>query len=90
MVLSDKAPPGNNIDIIEKEMGQVIANKLKPHIEGLQEPFVKDYFFVAFSSGVFMGIRTVDPEQTADLLPLINRTLHSFPDTIGFAFCIDT
>ncbi|MFQ5468708.1 MAG: efflux RND transporter permease subunit [Gammaproteobacteria bacterium] len=79
-------PPGSNIDMIEKEMGQVIAEKIQPHLDGTKEPKVMNYFFVAFPRGVFMGMRTVDPERTGELLPIINNTVRSFPDTIGFAF----
>ena len=79
-------PPGQNIDSIEKEMGAVFVKKLQPYIDGELEPHVSDYFFVAFSSGVFMGIRTIDPERTGDLLPIVNGVVRGFPDTIGYAF----
>ncbi len=79
-------PPGHSIDAIEKEMGDVIAQRMQPYLEGTQQPKVHDYFFVAFSSGVFMGLRAEDPERTGELLPIINQTVHAFPDTIGFAF----
>ena len=42
-------PPGSNIETVEKEMGKIIANRLQPHIEGEKEPYIKHYFFVAFS-----------------------------------------
>ncbi|HHM06192.1 MAG TPA: efflux RND transporter permease subunit [Gammaproteobacteria bacterium] len=80
------APPGHNIDAIEKEMGQVIAKTMQPHLDGKAEPRVKDYFFVAFPNGVFMGARTVERENTGALVPLINQVVRGFPDTIGFAF----
>ncbi len=79
-------PPGHSIDAIEKEMGEVIAERLQPYLDGEKQPKIHDYFFVAFSSGVFMGLRAEDPTRTAELLPIINRTVHAFPDTIGFAF----
>jgi len=79
-------PPGQNIATTEKEMGDVIAQYLRPYIDGNKEPQVLNYFFVAFPSGVFMGIRTVDPEKTAQLLPIINGVVRGFPDTLGFAF----
>lgn len=79
-------PPGHNIDTIEREMGSVIARRLQPYLDGTLEPQVDNYFFVAFSSGVFMGIRTVEPERTGELLPIVNGILREFPDTLGFAF----
>jgi len=79
-------PPGQNIETTEKEMGRIISHKLKPYINGDLEPKVSNYFFVAFPSGVFMGIRTEDPGRTGELLPIVNGMVQEFPDTIGFAF----
>jgi len=79
-------PPGNNIDTIEKEMGRVIADYMKPYIDGAKQPHVSDYFFVAFSRGVFMGARSQDPERADELVDVINNVIRNFPDTIGFAF----
>ncbi len=78
-------PPGSNIETLEREMGQVIAERMQPYVDGVKEPQVKNYFFVAFSRGVFMGARTVEPEQTDKLVPLINGVIRGFPDTIAFA-----
>ena len=79
-------PPGHNIDALEKEMGNVIARRLQPYLDGEHEPRVLNYFFVAFARGMFMGVRTVDPDRTSELLPILNGLLREFPDTIGFAF----
>ncbi len=78
-------PPGANIDFIEKEMGQVIADRMKPYISGEKKPHVNDYFFVAFGGGAFMGARTKDPLETDMLVPLINSAVQGFPSTFAFA-----
>lgn len=78
-------PPGINVDTLEGELGQVIAKRMQPYVDGAKEPKVRDYFFVAFGRGVFMGARTEDPKQTDALVPLINRLIGGFPDTIAFA-----
>jgi multidrug efflux pump subunit AcrB len=78
-------PPGVNIDHLEKEMGQVIAERIAPYVDGDGEPAIKNYFFVAFSRGVFMGASTHDSDRTDELIPLINQTIRGFPDTIAFA-----
>ncbi len=78
-------PPGMNIDTLQQEMGDVVAQRMQPYVEGEQEPKIKNYFFVAFSRGVFMGARTEDPYKTEQLVPLINRVINGFPDTIAFA-----
>jgi len=78
-------PPGANIDTLEEELGRVVAERMQPHIDGTAEPAVNNYFFVAFARGVFMGARTVDPDRTDELVPLINRIVGGFPDTVAFA-----
>ena len=79
-------PPGANINTIENEMGQVIADRMAPHLAGEASPAIQDYFFVAFGSGAFMGARAKDPARTGEVVPLINGVLRSFPATIGIAF----
>ncbi len=78
-------PPGSSVDTLEKELGKVVAQRMQPYVDGVAEPAVDNYFFVAFGSGVFMGARTVDPDKSDELVPLINRLIGSFPDTIAFA-----
>ena len=78
-------PPGSNIETVEKEMGKIIANRLQPHIEGEKEPYIKHYFFVAFSKGVFMGASAKDESETEELVALVNSVVQGFPDTIAFA-----
>jgi len=78
-------PPGANIAQIEKEMGDVIAQRISPYVKGEKTPQVKHYFFVAFPRGVFMGVRASNPEETEALIPILNDVIQGFPDTIAFA-----
>ena len=78
-------PPGVNIDHLENEMGRVVAQRMQPYLDGAEEPKIDAYFFVAFSRGVFMGARTEDEARTDELIPIVNRTIRGFPDTIAFA-----
>ena len=80
-----QAPPGMNLDHIEKEMGQVIAKRLEPYVSGEKEPVIRHYFFVAYRGGIFMGARAQDDSRIEDLVPVINTAIHGFPDTRGFA-----
>lgn len=77
-------PPGTNLDTLEKEMGNVIAERLQPYVDGREEPQIKHYFFVAFSAGMFMGMRAEDEERAAELVPLIHKATRGFPDTYAF------
>lgn len=78
-------PPGTNIQTIEKEMGEIVARRMQPHIDGITEPYIKHYFFVAFARGVFMGARAKNDEDIVELVPLINSVVQGFPDSIAFA-----
>ncbi len=78
-------PPGFNIDYLEREMGRVIAARMEPYLSGEKEPQVKQYFFVAFPRGVFMGARAEDDQRAAELVEVINETVRGFPDTLAFA-----
>ncbi len=78
-------PPGQNLDTLEKEMGQVVARRMAPYLAGEREPKVHDYFFVAFAGGAFMGVRAEDPARTEELVPLVNRLINGFPGTLAFA-----
>ncbi|HEX9768525.1 MAG TPA: efflux RND transporter permease subunit, partial [Kiloniellales bacterium] len=78
-------PPGVNIDHIEKEMGNVIAARIAPYMSGEKEPKVKQYFFVAFPRGVFMGVRADDDKRIRELVPVLNQIVGGFPDTLAFA-----
>ena len=78
-------PPGANIEQIESEMGEVIAQRISPYLTGEKQPQVKHYFFVAFAQGVFMGVRAINPDETEALIPVLNTVIQDFPDTIAFA-----
>jgi len=78
-------PPGVNIDHLEEEMGKVVAERMRPYVNGEKEPAIEHYFFVAFSRGVFLGARATEPERAGDLVPVINETVRGFPDTVAFA-----
>ncbi|MFQ6021814.1 MAG: efflux RND transporter permease subunit [Acidiferrobacterales bacterium] len=78
-------PPGINIGHIEKEMGQVVADRIAPYVKGEKQPQIKHYFFVAFPRGVFMGARAEDPRRSTELVPVINSVIRGFPDTLAFA-----
>ena len=78
-------PPGINVDTMEKDMGWVIADRMQDYVDGKKEPAVSNYFFVVFGSGAFMGVRAQDAAKTDELVPLVNRVIGGFPDTIAFA-----
>lgn len=78
-------PPGQSIDVAEHEMGGLIVKTLAPYLSGEVEPQLNNYFFVVTANGVFLGGRTIQPERTRELLPILNAVAAQLPDTIGVA-----
>jgi len=78
-------PPGVNIDHIEKEMGDVIAKRMQPYIDGTKEPKIKHYFFVASAGSIFLGARAANPdkEQVDKTIEVVRGAVSGFPDTFA-------
>lgn len=77
--------PGVNVTYIEKELGQVIARRIDPYFKGEKQPKVDHYFIIVYQGGAFMGVRAADPDRVDELLPVINKMVQGFPDTLAYA-----
>ena len=78
-------PPGMNVATMKDEIGEVIIQRLDPHLRGEKSPAIKNYFFVAFSRGAFLGAQARDAAETKQLVPVINQVFRDVPDTLAFA-----
>ncbi len=78
-------PPGVNIDHIETEMGNEIASRMQPYIDGTKEPKIKHYFFVASAGSIFLGARAENPriEDVNQTLNVVRNAVSGFPDTFA-------
>ncbi len=78
-------PPGVNIDHIKKEMGDVIAGRMQPYLDGTKEPKIKHYFFVASAGRIFLGARAANPnkKQVDQTLKVVQSAVSGFPDTFA-------
>ena len=78
-------PPGVSIDHIEKEMGEVIAARLQPYLDGRKSPEIKHYFFVASSGSIFLGARAQNPgkQEIDQVLDVVRNTITGFPDSFA-------
>jgi HAE1 family hydrophobic/amphiphilic exporter-1 len=86
-------PPGYNLDELTR-MGEVVEEQLKPYWDvdpdspeaaELDFPAIFDFFFVARGRSVFIGVRSVDPTRSGDLIPLIQAVSSRLPGTIVVA-----
>jgi hydrophobic/amphiphilic exporter-1 (mainly G- bacteria), HAE1 family len=82
-------PPGYNLNQL-KEMGQQVENELQPYwdidpdspeAKALPFPAIADFFFVARSRMVFLGLRAADPMRAGQLVPLVQSVAAKLPGT---------
>ncbi|MEC7979338.1 MAG: efflux RND transporter permease subunit [Planctomycetota bacterium] len=84
-------PPGYNLDKM-LDMGAFIEEELQPYWDvqpGQTEhdgaPTIKDFFYVAYGNGMFMGLQASDPLQARSLVELIrSRLSNKFPGSFVF------
>jgi hydrophobic/amphiphilic exporter-1 (mainly G- bacteria), HAE1 family len=74
-------PPGYNLDELTR-LGEIVEDHLRPYWDvdpgtkefaELKYPAIYDFFFVARDKSVFVGVRSVDPTRSGELVPLIQQ-----------------
>ncbi len=81
-----QTPPGIGPDTAERELIDVINQRMLPYIEGEKEPRIFNAFLGFFGTGAFMGVRAENDNEVDQLLEVVNREfLADLPDTVGFA-----
>lgn len=74
-------PPGYNLDELTR-LGEIVEEHLRPYWDvdpgtkefaELEFPAIYDFFFVARDKSVFVGVRSVDPTRSGELVPLIQQ-----------------
>jgi len=81
------APPGLGVETGEREMLDVIDQRLAPYING-EHPIQIDDYYLGMSRGwgTFIGLKVKDPDRVDEMLRLLNtEILTGLPDTFGFA-----
>ncbi len=79
--------PGLGVDTAEREIMDVIDERLAPHLDGSHPVQISSYYMgLSPSFGAFIGGRAVDPDDVDEFLRILNtETLAGFPDTFAFA-----
>ncbi len=79
-------PPGANMETIKREVVDPIVERLKPHMDGKKQPYLKNYYIFYGPGGGGMGIRALDQSRVNELLDVVlNEVLVDLPDTNAFA-----
>ena len=80
-------PPGTNIETSDREIASLLIDRLEPHLDGSQEPGVRDYFLWTFPGGSG-GWLAINPAEGADIDQLQSvvqgQITANIPDTFGF------
>ncbi len=79
-------PSGLGPETAERELVDVINDRLRPYLEGEKQPAIESTFLGYFGGGAFLGMRAVNEDEVDELRTVVNReVLSGFPDTFGAA-----
>ncbi|WP_028114778.1 efflux RND transporter permease subunit [Ferrimonas kyonanensis] len=81
-------PPGGNLEFVDKEMAQLVRERIQPHLTGDTLPKIKSYNFYSFGAGFSGGfIYADDPTEVEALMDVVQADiLAGLPDTQVFLF----
>ncbi|MCP4271192.1 MAG: efflux RND transporter permease subunit [Gammaproteobacteria bacterium] len=81
-------PPGTNVKTADKEIAEVIDHRLQPHLQGIKQPAISDYFFWSFpgASGGWLAINGTEDTDLESLQAFIqNDIISNIPDLFGYS-----
>ena len=80
-------PPGTNVDTADREIAQLLNQRLEPHLSGEKEPAVRDYFLWSFP-GATGGWLAINPAKGTNLdefqAAVQTDIIAGIPDSFGF------
>ncbi len=80
-------PPGTNVDTADREIAQLLKQRLEPHLTGEKEPAIRDYFLWSFPGGSG-GWLAINPAEGTDLEAfqhvVQSEITAGVPDMFGF------
>ena len=80
-------PPGTNVDTTDREIAQLLIDRLQPYLDGDKEPGIRDYFLWSFPGGTG-GWLAINPMESKNLdafqATVQNEILAGIPDTFAF------
>ena len=80
-------PPGANIETIETEIIDVMVERLRPYMDGIKEPALKNYYVLLWPGGGTIGVRAKDQGRVKELEAIVrDEVVAGFPDTQAFVF----
>jgi multidrug efflux pump subunit AcrB len=80
-------PPGTNIETADREIAQLLIERLEPHLSGEKEPAIRDYFLWSFpgGSGGWLAINPADGSNLDEFQAVVQSEIVSgIPDMFSF------
>lgn len=79
-------PAGASNEFIEKEVVNLVAQRMQPYMDGEKEPALKNYYILTWPNGGTIGARAKDQSRVKDLEAVMrDEILKDLPDTGAFA-----
>ena len=78
-------PAGASSTFVEKEVVNLVAERLQPYMDGEKQPALKNYYILTWPNGGTIGARVQDQERVKELEAIMrNEILKDLPDTGSF------
>ncbi|MEP7043433.1 MAG: efflux RND transporter permease subunit [Dokdonella sp.] len=79
-------PPGMSPEVVNREIGSKLIERLQPYMKGEKQPALKNYYLWLWPGGGTIGARVVDEKRIGDLERIMREEItKGFPDTRAFA-----
>jgi multidrug efflux pump subunit AcrB len=79
-------PPGMSPEVVNREIGGTLIERLQPYMKGEKQPQLKNYYIWLWPGGGTIGARVVDEKRIGDLERIMRDEItKGFPDTRAFA-----
>ncbi|SFM97187.1 efflux RND transporter permease subunit [Dokdonella immobilis] len=79
-------PPGMSPEVVNREIGDKLIERLQPYMKGEKQPALKNYYIWLWPGGGTIGARVVDESRIGELETIMRDEItQGFPDTRAFA-----
>lgn len=79
-------PAGASNNFIEKEVIDLVVERIQPYMDGVKEPALKNYYIITWPNGGTIGVRAKDQSKVKELEAIVrDEILKDLPDTRAFA-----
>ena len=78
-------PPGMSPEVVNREIGDKLIERLQPYMKGEKQPQLKNYYIWLWPGGGTIGARVVDESRIGELETIMRDEItRGFPDTRAF------